>query len=119
MELSIPCQCIALSNEQECLPAAQPIADIPGLRWKIWLMKEKEQTAGGTYLFENEAALQSYMAGPILAAMMVSHVLAISKPRYSICWIATLQSLTIRLSRYSGYYAMIIKHIPPIIVNPG
>ncbi len=25
------------------LPAAQPIADVPGLRWKVWLMNEAEQ----------------------------------------------------------------------------
>lgn len=33
--------------EQAWLPAAQPIADTPGLRWKIWLMNEAENAAGG------------------------------------------------------------------------
>ena len=62
--------------EAAWLPVAQPIADVPGLRWKIWLMNEKEHSAGGIYLFESEAALQAYMAGPIVAAMMVSPVLS-------------------------------------------
>jgi hypothetical protein len=62
--------------EAAWLPVAQPIADVPGLRWKIWLMNEKEHCAGGIYLFESEAALQAYMAGPIVAAMMVSPVLS-------------------------------------------
>ena len=62
--------------EAAWLPVAQPIAEVPGLLWKIWLMNEKEHSAGGIYLFENEAALQAYMAGPIVAAMMVSPVLS-------------------------------------------
>lgn len=32
--------------EAAWLPVAQPIADVPGLRWKIWLMNETEHTAG-------------------------------------------------------------------------
>jgi hypothetical protein len=62
--------------EAAWLPVAQPIADVPGLRWKIWLMNETEHSAGGIYLFENEDALQAYMAGPIVSAMMVSPVLS-------------------------------------------
>jgi hypothetical protein len=62
--------------ESAWLPAAQPIADVPGLVWKIWLMNETEHTAGGIYLFENEPALRAYLAGPIVAAMMVSPVLS-------------------------------------------
>jgi hypothetical protein len=54
------------------LDAAQPIADTPGLAWKVWLMNESEHEAGGIYLFENKAAAQSYMAGPIVAALKAS-----------------------------------------------
>lgn len=62
--------------ESAWLPVAQPIAEVPGLAWKIWLMNETEHTAGGIYLFESEAALKAYMAGPIVSAMMVSPVLS-------------------------------------------
>jgi hypothetical protein len=62
--------------EAAFLPAAQPIADVPGLRWKVWLMNEAEHTAGGIYLFESEAAVQAWMAGPIVAAMMTNPVLS-------------------------------------------
>jgi hypothetical protein len=62
--------------EAAWLPVAQPIADIPGLRWKVWLMNETDHSAGGIYLFESEAALQKYMAGPIVSAMMTSPVLS-------------------------------------------
>ena len=58
--------------EAAWLEAAQPIADVPGLRWKVWLMNEAEQQAGGIYLFESDAAAQSYLAGPIVAALKSS-----------------------------------------------
>ena len=54
------------------LGAAQPIADTPGLQWKVWLMNEAESEAGGIYLFESKAAVESYLAGPIVAALKAS-----------------------------------------------
>jgi hypothetical protein len=53
--------------KQAWLPGAQPIADTPGLRWKIWLMNETKNEVGGIYLFDDEAALQNFLAGPIVA----------------------------------------------------
>jgi hypothetical protein len=58
--------------EAAWLEAAQSIADWPGLRWKVWLMNEAEHEAGGIYLFDSEAAAQSYLAGPIVAALKSS-----------------------------------------------
>jgi len=58
--------------EAAWIEVAQPIAEVPGLCWKVWLMNEVEQEAGGIYLFENEAAAQSYLAGPIVAALKSS-----------------------------------------------
>ena len=72
MKFSIP----KADLEAAWLSGAQPIADVPGLRWKIWLMNETEHTAGGIYLFESEAAMKAYMAGPIVAAAMASPVLS-------------------------------------------
>ena len=72
LKFSIP----RVELEAAWLPAAQPIADVPGLRWKIWLMNETEHTAGGIYLFESEATMKAYMAGPIVAAAMASPVLS-------------------------------------------
>ncbi len=54
------------------LGAAQPIADVPGLRWKVWLMNESEREAGGIYLFDSKAAAEAYVAGPIVAALKAS-----------------------------------------------
>lgn len=58
--------------ESAWLGAAQPIADTPGLQWKVWLMNEAENEAGGIYLFESGAAAQAYMGGPIVTALKSS-----------------------------------------------
>lgn len=63
--------------EKENLPYAQPIADIPGLRWKVWIINEAQSEAGGIYLFDNDAAVQAFMNGPIIAEMKGDPTLSI------------------------------------------
>ncbi|MFC1475470.1 YdhR family protein [Candidatus Zixiibacteriota bacterium] len=58
--------------EQAVSALADDFAAVPGLRWKIWLMNETESEAGGIYLFENEAALQTFLEGS-LAAQVNNH----------------------------------------------
>lgn len=55
--------------EAENLPYAQPIADLPGLRWKVWIIDEARGEAGGIYLFDTAAAMQAFLDGPIIAEM--------------------------------------------------
>ena len=55
MKFSIPQKDLAAA----WLGAAQPIADVAGLRWKVWLMNEAEHEAGGIYLFDNKAAAEA------------------------------------------------------------
>ena len=55
--------------EQENLPYAQPIAELNGLRWKVWIINEAQSEAGGIYLFDDEAAVKAFMDGPIVAEM--------------------------------------------------
>ena len=52
-----------------CRPFAEPIAAVPGLRWKIWLVNEEERSAGGIYQFDDERTLRGYLDGPIIAAV--------------------------------------------------
>src|SRR5687768_18529224 len=54
------------------LDARQPIADTPGLLWRVWLMNESEREAGGIYLFESERAAQSHLDPPIVGALKAS-----------------------------------------------
>ena len=72
MKFSIP----RADLEARFLAAAKPVADWPGLVWKVWLMNEAEQEAGGLYLFESETAAQAYLAGPIVASLKVSPVIS-------------------------------------------
>ena len=62
--------------EAAWLEAAQPVAEVPGLRWKVWLVNEAEHEAGGIYLFESEAATQSYLDGPIAVALKSSPIIS-------------------------------------------
>ena len=58
--------------EPAWLEVAQPIADTPGLRWKVWLKNVAEHEVGGIYLFDNEASVQAFLDGPIVAALKAS-----------------------------------------------
>lgn len=46
-------------------PHAQSYAEVPGLRWKIWLVNEEESEAAGLYLFEDDSSLQAFLKGPL------------------------------------------------------
>jgi Putative mono-oxygenase ydhR len=48
---------------------AKPFVEIAGLRWKIWLHSEDYPKFGGVYCFENRAAAEAYLAGPIVSAL--------------------------------------------------
>ena len=63
--------------ERENLPYAQPIADIPGLRWKVWIINEAQSEAGGIYLFDDDAAVKAFVDGPIVAEMKGDPTLSI------------------------------------------
>jgi len=63
--------------EKENLPYAQPIADILGLRWKVWVINEAQSEAGGIYLFDDDNAVQAFIDGPIIAEMKGDPTLSI------------------------------------------
>ena len=45
------------------------IAAVDGLIWKVWIINEETQEAGGIHLFENEASLNAHLGGPIVAQL--------------------------------------------------
>ncbi len=51
---------------------AGEIAKVDGLRWKVWILNEAENEAGGIYLFNDEASLDAFLKGP-LAAQVQNH----------------------------------------------
>lgn len=50
----------AFSREHTDL--AHALAETPGLVWKIWLENAASQTAGGVYVFKDEASLAAFRA---------------------------------------------------------
>ena len=48
------------------LPVAQPIADQPGLKWKVWCWNDDARECAGEYLFEDAASVNAYLDGPIV-----------------------------------------------------
>jgi len=55
--------------EQLFLQGAKPIANVKGLLWKVWLMNEAEKSAGGIYLFKDDASVEAYLKGEIIASV--------------------------------------------------
>ena len=52
---------------EDFAPLAEPIAEVPGLRWKIWSLNEATSEFAGIYLFDNKESVQAYLEGPIIA----------------------------------------------------
>ena len=48
-------------------PLAEPIAKVPGLRWKIWSLNDATSEFAGIYLFDDADSVQVYLEGPIIA----------------------------------------------------
>ena len=57
-------------------PFVNDIAAVSGLRWKIWIMNEQENEAGGIYLFDDEDSMQAYLEGPIIAGLKTNPALS-------------------------------------------
>lgn len=61
--------------------AVSPMADtfgaVPGLRWKLWYQKN-DQTgeAGGIYLFEDQASLDTFLASGLTKQVMAHPALS-------------------------------------------
>lgn len=56
-------------QEKASLQSAQTIANVKGIIWKVWIVNEAERIAGGIYLFQDEASVEAYLKGPIIAVM--------------------------------------------------
>ena len=72
LQLNFQFSTSAAEYEQAVAPLAEDFAAVPGLRWKVWLIDESRNEAGGIYLFENASSCQSFLEGE-LAAMVMSH----------------------------------------------
>jgi len=48
---------------------AHAFLDVPGLKWKIWVVNPAAQEGGGIYLFDSQASLDAYLNGPLVAKL--------------------------------------------------
>ena len=53
----------------QAAPRFGPSGDVKGLEWKIWLINETEKSSGGIYLFKDEASLETFLKGEIIAGL--------------------------------------------------
>jgi hypothetical protein len=53
-------------------PLADKFANVPGLKWKVWILNEEKSEAGGIYMFEDQNSVDSYLAGS-LAETVTTH----------------------------------------------
>jgi putative monooxygenase ydhR len=51
------------------LSAAPHIAELLGLRWKIFIRDSRTQDGGGIYLFDTREQAEAWLAGPGVAAV--------------------------------------------------
>lgn len=51
-------------------PMAEDFAAVPGLHWKVWLMNEKEREAGGIYLFDGKASVDTFLKSDLAQGVM-------------------------------------------------
>jgi hypothetical protein len=76
--------------EQAVAPLAQPMADVAGLQWKIWLLNESSHEAGGIYLFEDQDSANAFLNGPLVAQVKSAPILS----DLSAAQFAVMESLT-------------------------
>ena len=46
--------------------ATKPIAEQPGLKWKIWCGNEETKEFCGEYIFDDEASIKPYLESPLM-----------------------------------------------------
>ena len=54
---------------RHCERVVDMMLSVPGLEWKLWVASPAESSAGGIYLFRDEASAAAYVSGPVIAAL--------------------------------------------------
>jgi hypothetical protein len=57
---------------RHCQRVVETILSVPGLEWKLWVASPPASSAGGIYLFRDEASAAAYVSGPVIAALRSS-----------------------------------------------
>ncbi len=51
-------------------PLADPISEVGGLLWKVWVINPHEHEAGGIHLFADQEALDAYAGSDIVDGIL-------------------------------------------------
>jgi Putative mono-oxygenase ydhR len=54
---------------RDCQGVVDRMLSVPGLEWKLWVASPATSSAGGIYLFRDEASASAYVSGPVIAAL--------------------------------------------------
>jgi hypothetical protein len=54
---------------RHCQRVVDAILSVPGLEWKLWVASPVSSSAGGIYLFRDDASAAAYVSGPVIAAL--------------------------------------------------
>lgn len=57
---------------QSAASIARALAEVPGLRWKIWLLNEAAGVAGGVCLFEDEISRDAFLSSELAAQIQTA-----------------------------------------------
>jgi hypothetical protein len=66
MKYHIPADVLA----KAFMELTKPISEVKGLEWKVWLHDPEKKMAGGIYLFKDQASVDGYLKGKIVADIM-------------------------------------------------
>ena len=58
------------------IEVAHSIAEVKGLKWKIWPLNAEDKSCGGIYLFEDEASVMAYLESDIITGLKSSPLLS-------------------------------------------
>jgi hypothetical protein len=54
---------------RHCQRVVDTMLSLPGLEWKLWVASPEARSAGGIYLFRDQASATAYVSGPVIAAL--------------------------------------------------
>jgi hypothetical protein len=54
---------------RQCQQVVDTMLSVPGLEWKLWIANPEARSAGGIYLFRDEASAAAYIGGPVIASL--------------------------------------------------
>ena len=81
LQLNLKYKVTAAQISEAFMELAQPIAGVRGLEWKVWIHNEEKKSAGGIYLFKDEATVNEFLNSEIVAGIMKHPALSDIDPK--------------------------------------